>query len=373
MMTRSRATGRGLVLVAAGAVAVGAAVAWWLAGRDSSVAASAQSVESARQSAAAQARDVPTAVRLNGLVEAVDFYSVVVPRVTGTGQGSPQLTIVRLAPKGALVKKGDLLVEFDRQLQMRNALDKRAEWLDLEEQIKKKRADQNSLRAQDETALKAAENAVALAKLEVLKNSLLPRIEAEKNTLSLEAAEAKFKQLGEAFVLKQKAAVADLQILEVRRDRAAKAMGHAEGNAEKMVIRAPIDGLVVLKSIWKGGTMGEPQEGEELWPGAQVLDLVGPSSMRVRVRVNQADLAGLQAGLAARVTLDAYPGKEYPAKLLQISPIAVPGSFSPKVRTFVALFGIEGSDPQLAPDLSAAVDVQLAATRGGVRERSAGL
>jgi HlyD family secretion protein len=116
---------------------------------------------------------------------------------------------------------------------------------------------------------------------------------------------------------------------------------------------------VVLKSIWKGDGMGEPQEGEEMWPGSAILDLVGPSSMRVRVRVNQADMEGLRVGLPARVTLDAYPGKTYPAKLLQISPVAVSGSFSNKVRTFVALFGIDGSDPQLAPDLSAAVDVSL--------------
>lgn len=352
MMTRLRVSVLGLALLA-----TAAGTAWWIGSRAPAVEAAAQVAGVAP--AGRPAPDTASTVRLNGLVEAVDFYSVVVPRVTGTGQGSPQLTIVRLAPKGTLVKKGELLVEFDRQLQVRNALDKRAEWLDLEEQIKKKRADQNALRAQDETALKTAENAVALAKLEVLKNPLLPRIEAEKNTLNLEAAEAKFAQQREAFALKQKAALADVQILEVRRDRAASAMGHAERNAEKMVIRAPIDGLVVLKSIWKGGTMGEPQEGEELWPGAQLLDLVGPSSMQVRVRVNQADLGGLKVGLPARVTLDAYPGKTYPARLLQISPIAVPGSFSPTVRTFAALFAIDGSDPQLAPDLSAAVDVAL--------------
>src|SRR5262249_48761984 len=117
---------------------------------------------------------------------------------------------------------------------------------------------------------------------------------------------------------------------------------------------APIDGLVVLKTIWKGDSMGEPQEGEEMWPGSAVLDLVGPSSMRVRVKVNQADHEGLRVGLGAKVTLDAYPSKSYPAKLLQISPVAVSGQFSNKVRTFVALFGIDGSDPQLAPDLSAA-------------------
>jgi HlyD family secretion protein len=319
----------------------------------------AQASQPTQPDAARAAASERASVRLNGLVEAVDFYSVVVPRVTGSGGGQQRLTIVRLAPKGTLIKRGDVLVEFDRQLPLRTALDKRAEWLDLEEQIKKKSADQHATRAQDETGLKSAENAVALAKLEILKNPILPRIDVEKNTLALEAAESKLAQLKVTFALKQKSAAADLRILEVRRDRATAAMNHAQNNAEKMVVRAPIDGLVVLKSIWKGDGMGEPQEGEEMWPGAAILDLVGPSSMRVRVRVNQADLEGLRVGLQAKVTLDAYPGRTYPAKLLQISPIAVSSQFSQKVRTFVALFAIDGSDPQLAPDLSAAVDVQL--------------
>lgn len=333
--------------------------AWWLGIRPAEPTIVAQSASPAATTTPPPRTTAAATLRLNGLVEAVDFYSVVTPRVTGSGQGSPQLTIVRLAPKGTLIKQGDLLVEFDRQGQLRTAMDKKAEWLDLEEQINKKKADQNSLRAQDETGLKTAENAVSLAKLEVLKNPLLPTIEAEKNTLSLEGAEAKFAQLGEAFDLKQKAAVAELRILEVQRDRASNAMKHAERNAEKMVIRAPIDGLVVLKSVWRSGSMGEPQEGEEMWPGSQVMDLVGPSSMRVRVRVNQADLEGLKVGQMAKVTLDAYPAKSYPAKLQQLSPIATPSSFSPKVRNFVALFGIDGSDAQLTPDLSAAVDVSL--------------
>jgi multidrug efflux pump subunit AcrA (membrane-fusion protein) len=298
-------------------------------------------------------------LRLHGLVEAVHFYSVMTPRVTGSGPGMNRLTIVRLAPKGALVKKGDLLVEFDRQLQVRAALDKRAEWLDLDEQIKKKEAEQRSQRAQDETSLKSAENAASLARLEMTKNPLLPRIEAEKNTLNLEAAEARLAQLKTTVALKQKAAEADLQILQVRRDRAENAKLHAERNSEKMLIRSPIDGLVVLKSIWKSGQMGEPQEGEELWPGSAILDVVGPTSMRVRVKVNQADLGMMRVGANAKVTLDAYPGKSYPARLRQVSPIGVAGQFSPKVRTFMALFDIDGSDSQLAPDLSAAVDVEV--------------
>jgi HlyD family secretion protein len=296
-------------------------------------------------------------VRLHGLVEAVEFYSVIAPRLTG--QQGTRLTVVRLAAKGTLVRKGDLLVEFDRQTPLRTALDKRAEWMDLEEQIRKKQADQAAQRAQEDTQLKTAEHDVALAKLEVLKNELLPRIEAEKNTLNLEGAEAKFTQLRATTTLKRKAAAADLAILQVRRDRAAVATKHAEHNAERMLIRSPIDGLVVLKAIWKGGQMGEAQEGEEMWPGTAFMDVVGPSAMRVRVKVNQADLAGLRVGLPASVMLDAYPGKRYPAKLTQVAPVGVSSQFSPKVRSFVVLFDVSGVDSQLTPDLSAAVDVEL--------------
>jgi multidrug efflux pump subunit AcrA (membrane-fusion protein) len=64
----------------------------------------------------------------------------------------------------------------------------------------------------------------------------------------------------------------------------------------RMIISAPQDGLVVLKTIWKGTQMGEVQEGEEIRPGTPIVEVVDPSQMRVRARVNQADVPLLRAG-----------------------------------------------------------------------------
>jgi HlyD family secretion protein len=296
-------------------------------------------------------------VRLNGLVEAVQFSAIRAPQIAGTQNG--QMIITMLSAKGAQVKKGELVVEFDRQNQLRAAQDKRAEFLDFEEQIRKKRAEQLAQQAKDETELKAAENAVALSKLDVLKNEVLPRIEAEKNKLTLEASEAKYAQLKETFALKRKAAEAEARILEVRRDRASLAMRQAEQNAERMAVRSPIDGLVVYRSIWRGGQPGDPQEGLEVWPGLALLDIVGSSAMRIKVKVNQADVDMLRVGQQANVQLDAYPEQKYRARLDQLAPIGVAGTFSPKVRTFNAIFTIDTTDATLMPDLSAAVDVEL--------------
>ena len=304
----------------------------------------------------AAAQPAGRSFRLHGLVEPVRSHPVVAPRLAGTPF---QLIIVRLAKGGQRVKKGDLLIEFDRTSQIKAARDREYEYRDLLSQLEKKRAQQHIDRATRQADFAIAEAALRRAQLDLLGADLLPGVQQEKNQQTFEEAQAKVAQLKKTNALKDRAAAADLRMTEIQRDRAKNAWDHARRNAEKMRIMAPLDGLVVLKSIWKGDSMGEPQDGEEMWPGAAVLDVVGPSSMRVRVRVNQADLDGLRVGLPARVTLDAYPGKSYPAKLLQISPIAVTSQFSQKVRTFVALFGIEGSDAQLAPDLSAAVDVSL--------------
>ena len=328
--------------------------------------------------AKAERRDFVHKLRIHGIVEAVQAYTVTAPRLAGSGPtggtggggggggfggggggGSGPLVITTLIRSGTLVKKGDLLVEFDRQGQIKASLDRRAEFLDFEQQIAKKQADHQAARAKDESELKQAENAVEKASLDMRKNEIVSKIDAEKNRQYLEEAKANHKQLTETLELKKRAAAAELKVLEIQRDRAKAAMLYAEGNSEKMSIRAPLDGLAVVSSIWKGGRMDEVLEGEEVRPGLPILQVVNPALMQVRSRINQSDLSYLKVDQPAQVSLDAYPELQFKGKLQQIAPIGLKSNFSQKMYTFVSLFSIEGSDPKLIPDLSAAVDVEL--------------
>src|SRR5262249_42480898 len=148
----------------------------------------------------------------------------------------------KLVRGGSAVKRGDVLVEFDRQAQLKNVLDKQAEYRDLLEQIKKKQAEQAAARAADENELKAAENAVQTAELEVKKNEIVSQIDAEKNRENLEEARARFAQLRETFDLKRRAAKAELRVLEIQRDRSLTAMRWSQKNTERMLIRSSMDG-----------------------------------------------------------------------------------------------------------------------------------
>jgi len=297
-------------------------------------------------------------LRLTGIIESVRYHNVTAPRLVGV-TGSNTLIITKIARGGSQIAPGDLLVEFDRQTQLKAAFDKRAEFVDLEEQIRKKRAEQEQARAKDDAELAVAANAVETARLEMKKNELLPKILAEKNTLQLEQEQARLKQLQETFDLKRRAEAAEVRILEIQRDRARTAMEHAEQNAGRMIVTSPLPGVVVLRMNWRGEQMVEIQEGEEARPGMPIMLVVDPSAMLVRVKVNQADLHVLRVGQPARISLDAYPGLEFPGRVEQVAPVGSTSRLTERVRNFVAIVSIQGSHPKLMPDLSAAVDVEL--------------
>jgi HlyD family secretion protein len=297
-------------------------------------------------------------LRLKGTTEAVQSRAILAPLLAGQQVGS--LTIIRMAPAGTKVKKGDLLVEFDRQAQMRDFVDKQADYGKLVDQVAEEQAKENAARAKDETELKTAEDNLRKAELEMQRAEIVSRIDAEKNQENLDEAKATYEQLRETFDLKRRAAQAAIRILEIQRDRTQQTMLHAQANADLMQIHSPLDGVVVLNTIWKQGTMGEVQEGDQVRPGVPFMQVVNPAAMQVRVLANQQDFPSLQAGQTAKVRLDAYPDLVFPAKLDQLAPIGEGGDFSNKLRSFVVIVSIEGNDPKLMPDLSAAVDVDIA-------------
>jgi len=307
--------------------------------------------------ATARRTDFVRSIRLTGTVEAINFLAIAPPRLSGPGMGS--LVITKLAASGRHVSKGELLVQFDQQQQIKNALDQEATYVDLVEQINKKKADQATARAADDSGLRQAENDMNSAAAEVRRNEILSKIDAEKNNLAYEQAKATYAQLRKTFDLKRRAAQAEVKSLEIQRDRAKAAMEYARKNTARLEIHAPIDGIVVLNSVWKGGQMGEVQEGDEVRAGVPFMQIVNPGTMQVRARVNQADVSLLRVGQPVRVGLDAYPDLSFGGKVERIAAIGVTSGLSDKVRSFNVLFSISGSDSRLMPDLSASLNVEL--------------
>ncbi len=300
-------------------------------------------------------------LRLSGTTQAARSFVVLAPQLEGAQLSN--MVITSLIPAGAQVKPNDLLVAFDPQAQMKDYLEKQNKYTELAGQVAQKQSDEEIARAKDETSLEQAENSYKKAQLELQKNEIVSRIDAEKNQETLDETQTTWKQLQETFELKRKAAAAAMHILELQRDRARQAMQYAQSNASKMTIYSPMEGVAVRNSIWLNGGMGTVQVGDQVNPGTSFMQVVDPSEMEVRVAVNQSDVEKIHIGDHAHIRPDAYPGMSVPAVLEEISPLGQGGSFSDKIRLFTARFSVQGSDPRLLPDLSVAVDIDLASHR----------
>jgi multidrug efflux pump subunit AcrA (membrane-fusion protein) len=297
-------------------------------------------------------------IRLVGTTEAVRSFSVGAPRLRGQNQGAPQV-ITRLLPGGVRVEAGDIVAELDPQEQERVARDRRTSFMDLEGQIRRMQSDQTVIRARDDTQIIEAKSEVERTRLAVTTNDLLPKLDAERNLLAYEQAQARLAELQRTYDLKRKAAAAELRILEIRRDRAEQEAEYAEQNVGLMAMSAPFAGIVVLKTTNRQGQMVELQEGDETRPGMPIMDVIDPTSMRVRVQINQGDVGLIQIGQRARVLLDAYPELSFEGRVEQIAPVAVPSAFTAQVRTFVGVVSVQGSHEKLMPDLTAAVEIAV--------------
>jgi hypothetical protein len=128
-----------------------------------------------------------------------------------------------------------------------------------------------------------------------------------------------------------------------------------------------MNGLLVLNTIWRGGDFAQVQAGDQLSPGQPFAKVVDIASMQIDSSVNQSESQTVRLGQAARVHLDAFPQLEFTGKVISIGALgSSSGASTYWVRSVPLKVAIEGSSPQLIPDLSASADLELAQPKSGV-------
>lgn len=88
----------------------------------------------------------------------------------------------------------------------------------------------------------------------------------------------------------------------------------AEANLTKTIVRAPISGVVLRKRLKDGETISP-----EMPTG--IVTIADISALRVRVDVDETDVAKIKTGQTAYVTADAYANRKFSAKVIKIGQI----------------------------------------------------
>ncbi len=246
--------------------------------------------------------------------------------------GGRVLTLPRR--RGALVKKGDLLLRVDDALQTA--------------QLRLAEDDRQTALAQRDQACFAAE-----------------RAERERDrTRSLAAQGIVSTDLVDGVDSQARTAEAACRAARAAADRAGSAVALARAQLDKTVLRAPFDGVVADTFIEEGEWTSPSPPALPIPP---VLDLIDTRSIYVSAPMDEVDSARIKKGLPARATVDSLPGRHFPAKVVEVAPYVL----DRLEQNRTVEIELELDDPaqagSLLPGTSADVEVILEAREGVLR------
>jgi multidrug efflux pump subunit AcrA (membrane-fusion protein) len=302
-------------------------------------------------------------VHARGDLRAGRTMTLVAPPVGG------MLRIVQMVSTGQTVKAGDVVIEFD-PADHQFALDQaRTEVAEAEQEIAKMRADAAAQTAQDEVSLLTARFAVRRAELDASGNEFIGAIDAKKNELTLDEARRALQQLEEDVKSRSATQAASLAVAQEKRNKAMLAMQRAQQVIDSLLLKAPMDGVVSIKEnrdamggmmIW-GAAMPEYREGDTVFPGRPVADVIEAGRMELRAKVDENDRSNLTEGQDATVEIDAIPGEKFKARLGALSGSANrSGMFetASTTRQFDVTLQFEKPDPRMRGGVSAWITLE---------------
>ncbi len=351
-----RRSRKGILLLLAVVFAVAIAAAWFALRRPTQPATPAAMARTAKIVKGTLERSV----RVSGQTSARNYANVIAPLLRGP-EGRGSLFLLKVAKGGTFVKKGDLLVKIDPQQSQDHIDDVTADVTQSKLDVGKRIAEQGVEWEGLMQTLRVTKATLDKAVLEDKASEIRTPIDQEQMKLAVEEYQASYKQQSADLKSKQVSHGSERRILEITSIRQQRHLERHLIDIKKFEIRAPMDGLVVLMSIWRGpGDLAQIQEGDQVAPGMPVMKVVNPASMQAEANINQAESSQFRVGQECRISLDAFPGLTLKGKIYSIGAMAA-GSWRVNyyIRNIPIRVAIEGSDPRLIPDLSAAVDVIL--------------
>jgi HlyD family secretion protein len=297
-----------------------------------------------QQLATARVRQGDVIIRsyARGELRAVRSATLTAPNLFGTVQ------VTRLAALGSLAKEKDLIVEFDDSEVRSRVEEKQLELDQLDEQLKKALADQAVRNNQDQVELLRDQYAVRRAELEVKRAELKSTIDATKDKLTLEEALRRLKQLESDIKSRLESGQAELAVLREKKNRAQLEMRRERQRLMQVKLLAPMSGLVAVRQsrpmgiFYPGMQLPDIREGDQVFPGTQMADVLDLSELEVAAKVGELDRANLHEDQDAVMELDAVAGKKFHGKIKSLSGTASANVWSgDPAKKFDVVFSVD--------------------------------
>ncbi len=309
------------ILLGAAVVALLGGGAWYWAAHKGNAA------ESAYRTATVERGDIRVAISATGTLSAIST-------VTVGSQISGQVTDV-LVDYNSEVKKGDVLARIDPST--------------YEAQI----AQGNAQIANAQASLKQAQATLANAELDYNRKADLGRqkLVAQSDVDLARAARDQARAQVNAAQAQIRQQTASTQTTRV--------------NLDRTVIRSPVDGVVLTRTIEAGQTVAASLQAPELFTIAEDL-----SKMKIELVVDEADIGQVKVGQAVSFTVDAFADRQFRGEVQQVR---LSATTTNNVVTYPVVVSVDNTDGTLLPGLTVNAEIEVSKRDGILKISNAAL
>ena len=136
-------------------------------------------------------------------------------------------------------------------------------------------------------------------------------------------------------------------------------------NLDRTVIRSPVDGVVLTRTIEPGQTVAASLQSPVLFQIAEDL-----AQMEIVLAIDEADIGQVKAGQAVSFGVDAFPERQFLGKVLQLR-LSVTNTNN--VITYPVVVAVDNVDQSLLPGMTANAEIEVSRRDDVLRVSNAAL
>jgi len=162
-------------------------------------------------------------------------------------------------------------------------------------------------------------------------------------------------------------AIANTRAAQANVVSARAALSSNQTQRQKAVIRSPVNGVVLARQIEPGATVAASFNTPTLFVIAEDL-----SAMELQVAIDEADVGQVQQGQPATFTVDAFPGRTFPASITRVDlgsnlsaqTTTTTSTTSGTVVSYAATLSVANPDLKLRPGMTATAEITTMSRTG---------
>jgi HlyD family secretion protein len=250
-----------------------------------------------------------------------------------------------LAPEGAAVKQGEVVLGFDDSQLVRNLQEKENEEQSVQKQIEKRLAEAQMSRQGEVLKIAQAEADLRKAQLKVdVPSDLAGSLELQKAKIDADTAQKELAHERLHAELAKRADAAELAALGELRHLAEQRVAELRSNIERMKVKSPRDGIVIYYvDPWRNL---KRKVGDSLSKDDKVLETDDVSVMIARGEVDEVDSSRVLEGQRVTLRLDAHPDVEFGGRIASVGKIVQRPSPKNPLKAMRLEIALDKTDPQ---------------------------